>query len=150
MSVKEIGFAHYMQKWMFSYSHRITMAEIPVLLTHRWFASFKQVSLHCPPAAPTCHCISAVFYLYLAVSLLYFWVFLMLLFHRLQQMDEENSELRSCVPCLRANIERLEEVKMTMTHLLCIYWTIANFTTSSCPNTTFVFTLFKGKDEASG
>ncbi|XP_023267048.1 rab11 family-interacting protein 3 isoform X2 [Seriola lalandi dorsalis] len=30
---------------------------------------------------------------------------------RLQQMDEENSELRSCVPCLRANIERLEEEK---------------------------------------
>ncbi|XP_029934079.1 rab11 family-interacting protein 3 isoform X1 [Myripristis murdjan] len=28
---------------------------------------------------------------------------------RLQQLDEENSELRSCVPCLRANIERLEE-----------------------------------------
>lgn len=26
-------------------------------------------------------------------------------------MDEENSELRSCVPCLRANIERLEEVR---------------------------------------
>ncbi|XP_077406681.1 rab11 family-interacting protein 3 [Vanacampus margaritifer] len=31
---------------------------------------------------------------------------------RLQQLDEENSELRSCVPCLRANIERLEEEKM--------------------------------------
>uniref|UniRef100_A0A8P4JY22 RAB11 family interacting protein 3 (class II) n=1 Tax=Dicentrarchus labrax TaxID=13489 RepID=A0A8P4JY22_DICLA len=30
---------------------------------------------------------------------------------RLQQLDEENSELRSCVPCLRANIERLEEEK---------------------------------------
>uniref|UniRef100_A0A665V5I6 RAB11 family interacting protein 3 n=1 Tax=Echeneis naucrates TaxID=173247 RepID=A0A665V5I6_ECHNA len=30
---------------------------------------------------------------------------------RMQQMDEENSELRSCVPCLRANIERLEEEK---------------------------------------
>ncbi|TKS89942.1 Rab11 family-interacting protein 3 [Collichthys lucidus] len=29
----------------------------------------------------------------------------------LQQLDEENSELRSCVPCLRANIERLEEEK---------------------------------------
>ncbi|CAB1337865.1 unnamed protein product [Coregonus sp. 'balchen'] len=28
---------------------------------------------------------------------------------RLQQLDEENSELRSCVPCYRANIERLEE-----------------------------------------
>ncbi|KAF3853471.1 hypothetical protein F7725_014159, partial [Dissostichus mawsoni] len=27
------------------------------------------------------------------------------------QLDEENSELRSCVPCLRANIERLEEEK---------------------------------------
>ncbi|XP_033840473.1 rab11 family-interacting protein 3 isoform X2 [Periophthalmus magnuspinnatus] len=30
---------------------------------------------------------------------------------RLQQLDEENSELRSCIPCLRANIERLEEEK---------------------------------------
>ncbi|KAJ8399832.1 hypothetical protein AAFF_G00405620 [Aldrovandia affinis] len=30
---------------------------------------------------------------------------------RFQQLDEENSELRSCVPCLRANIERLEEEK---------------------------------------
>ncbi|XP_056152966.1 rab11 family-interacting protein 3-like [Lampris incognitus] len=30
---------------------------------------------------------------------------------RLQLLDEENSELRSCVPCLRANIERLEEEK---------------------------------------
>ncbi|XP_039990887.1 rab11 family-interacting protein 3 isoform X2 [Xiphias gladius] len=30
---------------------------------------------------------------------------------RLQQLDEESSELRSCVPCLRANIERLEEEK---------------------------------------
>ncbi|XP_014888116.1 rab11 family-interacting protein 3 isoform X3 [Poecilia latipinna] len=30
---------------------------------------------------------------------------------RLQQLDDENSELRSCVPCLRANIERLEEEK---------------------------------------
>ncbi|KFQ54732.1 Rab11 family-interacting protein 3, partial [Nestor notabilis] len=27
---------------------------------------------------------------------------------RLQQLDDENSELRSCVPCLKANIERLE------------------------------------------
>uniref|UniRef100_A0A4W4E4S1 Rab11 family-interacting protein 3 n=1 Tax=Electrophorus electricus TaxID=8005 RepID=A0A4W4E4S1_ELEEL len=30
---------------------------------------------------------------------------------RLHLLDEENSELRSCVPCLRANIERLEEEK---------------------------------------
>ncbi|XP_055786629.1 rab11 family-interacting protein 3-like isoform X2 [Salvelinus fontinalis] len=30
---------------------------------------------------------------------------------RLQQLDEEKSELRSCVPCYRANIERLEEEK---------------------------------------
>ncbi|XP_043945264.1 rab11 family-interacting protein 3-like isoform X2 [Protopterus annectens] len=30
---------------------------------------------------------------------------------RLLQLDEENSELRSCVPCLKANIERLEEEK---------------------------------------
>ncbi|KAM6897676.1 rab11 family-interacting protein 3 isoform 3-T3 [Xenentodon cancila] len=30
---------------------------------------------------------------------------------RQQQLDEENGELRSCVPCLRANIERLEEEK---------------------------------------
>lgn len=29
---------------------------------------------------------------------------------RLQQLDEENGELRSCTPCLKANIERLEEV----------------------------------------
>uniref|UniRef100_A0A3Q3W2C6 Uncharacterized protein n=1 Tax=Mola mola TaxID=94237 RepID=A0A3Q3W2C6_MOLML len=33
---------------------------------------------------------------------------------RLQQLDEENSELRSCVPCLRANIERLEEEKVKL------------------------------------
>uniref|UniRef100_H3D5K0 RAB11 family interacting protein 3 n=1 Tax=Tetraodon nigroviridis TaxID=99883 RepID=H3D5K0_TETNG len=33
---------------------------------------------------------------------------------RLQQLDEENSELRSCVPCLRANIGRLEEEKMKL------------------------------------
>uniref|UniRef100_A0AAV2LFL7 FIP-RBD domain-containing protein n=1 Tax=Knipowitschia caucasica TaxID=637954 RepID=A0AAV2LFL7_KNICA len=30
---------------------------------------------------------------------------------RYQQLDEENSELKSCIPCLRANIERLEEEK---------------------------------------
>lgn len=30
---------------------------------------------------------------------------------RLQQLDEENSELRSCTPCLKASIERLEEEK---------------------------------------
>lgn len=30
---------------------------------------------------------------------------------RLQQLDEENGELRSCTPCLKANIERLEEVR---------------------------------------
>lgn len=30
---------------------------------------------------------------------------------RLQQLDEENSELRSCTPCLKASIERLEEVR---------------------------------------
>lgn len=40
------------------------------------------------------------------------------LFLRLQQLDEENSELRSCVPCLRANIERLEEVRATPPRLL--------------------------------
>ncbi|XP_066186151.1 rab11 family-interacting protein 3 isoform X2 [Sylvia atricapilla] len=33
---------------------------------------------------------------------------------RLQQLDDENSELRSCVPCLRANIERLEEEKQKL------------------------------------
>ncbi|XP_076434230.1 rab11 family-interacting protein 3 isoform X2 [Peromyscus maniculatus bairdii] len=33
---------------------------------------------------------------------------------RLQQLDEENSELRSCTPCLKANIERLEEEKQKM------------------------------------
>lgn len=37
---------------------------------------------------------------------------------RLQLLDEENSELRSCVPCLRANIERLEEVRPIISHLL--------------------------------
>lgn len=62
----------------------------------------------------------------------------MSLFHRLQQLDEENSELRSCVPCLRANIERLEEVKMKMTHLSCVYWTILNFTSR------LIFTPFFG------
>jgi hypothetical protein len=31
---------------------------------------------------------------------------------RLHQLDEENSELRSCTPCLKANIERLEEVSL--------------------------------------
>ncbi|EDM03989.1 similar to mKIAA0665 protein, isoform CRA_b [Rattus norvegicus] len=36
------------------------------------------------------------------------------LVHRLQQLDEENSELRSCTPCLKANIERLEEEKQKM------------------------------------
>ncbi|XP_062998979.1 rab11 family-interacting protein 3 [Elgaria multicarinata webbii] len=30
---------------------------------------------------------------------------------RFQQLDDENGELRSCVPCLKANIERLEEEK---------------------------------------
>lgn len=74
----------------------------------------------------------------------------MSLFHRLQQLDEENSELRSCVPCLRANIERLEEVKMKMTHLLCDYWTIINFTSRLILSPFVVFTHFKGKDEASG
>ncbi|XP_077482800.1 rab11 family-interacting protein 3-like [Stigmatopora argus] len=33
---------------------------------------------------------------------------------RLQQLDEENCELRSSVPCLRANIERLEEEKQKL------------------------------------
>ncbi|XP_036771611.2 rab11 family-interacting protein 3 [Manis pentadactyla] len=33
---------------------------------------------------------------------------------RLQQLDEENSELKSCVPCLRASIERLEEEKQKL------------------------------------
>ncbi|NXE82659.1 RFIP3 protein, partial [Cochlearius cochlearius] len=33
---------------------------------------------------------------------------------RLQQLDDENSELRSCVPCLKANIERLEEEKQKL------------------------------------
>ncbi|XP_039740643.1 rab11 family-interacting protein 3 isoform X2 [Pteropus medius] len=33
---------------------------------------------------------------------------------RLQQLDEENSELRSCTPCLKANIERLEEEKQKL------------------------------------
>ncbi|NXK17425.1 RFIP3 protein, partial [Arenaria interpres] len=33
---------------------------------------------------------------------------------RLQQLDDENGELRSCVPCLKANIERLEEEKQKL------------------------------------
>ncbi|XP_012867047.1 PREDICTED: rab11 family-interacting protein 3 isoform X4 [Dipodomys ordii] len=33
---------------------------------------------------------------------------------RLQQLDEENSELRSCTPCLKATIERLEEEKQKL------------------------------------
>ncbi|XP_042524571.1 rab11 family-interacting protein 3 isoform X4 [Dipodomys spectabilis] len=33
---------------------------------------------------------------------------------RLQQLDEENSELRSCTPCLKAAIERLEEEKQKL------------------------------------
>ncbi|XP_023044897.1 rab11 family-interacting protein 3 isoform X2 [Piliocolobus tephrosceles] len=33
---------------------------------------------------------------------------------RLQQLDEENSELRSCTPCLKAHIERLEEEKQKL------------------------------------
>ncbi|XP_054036673.1 rab11 family-interacting protein 3 [Dryobates pubescens] len=33
---------------------------------------------------------------------------------RLQQLDDENGELRSCVPCLRASIERLEEEKQKL------------------------------------
>uniref|UniRef100_A0A8C6EJA7 Rab11 family-interacting protein 3 n=1 Tax=Microcebus murinus TaxID=30608 RepID=A0A8C6EJA7_MICMU len=33
---------------------------------------------------------------------------------RLQQLDEENSELRSCTPCLKASIERLEEEKQKL------------------------------------
>lgn len=42
---------------------------------------------------------------------MYLYEFFYVPFPRLQQLDEENSELRSCVPCLRANIERLEEVR---------------------------------------
>ncbi|XP_016045857.2 rab11 family-interacting protein 3 isoform X2 [Erinaceus europaeus] len=33
---------------------------------------------------------------------------------RLQQLDEENSELRSCTPCLKASIQRLEEEKQKL------------------------------------
>lgn len=33
---------------------------------------------------------------------------------RLQQLDEENGELRSCTPCLKANIERLGEEKQKL------------------------------------
>lgn len=43
------------------------------------------------------------------------------MFPRLQQLDEENSELRSCVPCLRANIERLEEVRAALFHFLVCF-----------------------------
>ncbi|XP_051789990.1 rab11 family-interacting protein 3 [Erpetoichthys calabaricus] len=37
---------------------------------------------------------------------------------RLQQLDEDNSELRSCLPCMRANIERLEEEKRKLQDLI--------------------------------
>uniref|UniRef100_G1PFA7 FIP-RBD domain-containing protein n=1 Tax=Myotis lucifugus TaxID=59463 RepID=G1PFA7_MYOLU len=40
--------------------------------------------------------------------------FILILYPRLQQLDEENSELRSCTPCLKANIERLEEEKQKL------------------------------------
>ncbi|XP_067859717.1 rab11 family-interacting protein 3 isoform X2 [Heptranchias perlo] len=33
---------------------------------------------------------------------------------RLQQLDEENGELRACIPCLRANVERIEEEKQKL------------------------------------
>uniref|UniRef100_A0A452J3V6 Rab11 family-interacting protein 3 n=1 Tax=Gopherus agassizii TaxID=38772 RepID=A0A452J3V6_9SAUR len=33
---------------------------------------------------------------------------------RLQQLEDENSEMRSCVPCLKASIERLEEEKQKL------------------------------------
>ncbi|XP_030744860.2 rab11 family-interacting protein 3 isoform X2 [Echinops telfairi] len=33
---------------------------------------------------------------------------------RLQQLDEENGELRSCTPCLKASIQRLEEEKQKL------------------------------------
>ncbi|XP_038675515.1 rab11 family-interacting protein 3 [Scyliorhinus canicula] len=33
---------------------------------------------------------------------------------RLHQLDEENGELRACIPCLRANVERLEEEKQKL------------------------------------
>ncbi|XP_048465427.1 rab11 family-interacting protein 3 isoform X1 [Rhincodon typus] len=33
---------------------------------------------------------------------------------RLHQLDEENGELRACIPCLRANAERLEEEKQKL------------------------------------
>ncbi|XP_019395519.1 PREDICTED: rab11 family-interacting protein 3 isoform X4 [Crocodylus porosus] len=33
---------------------------------------------------------------------------------RLQQLDDDNSEMRSCVPCLKASIERLEEEKQKL------------------------------------
>lgn len=48
------------------------------------------------------------------------------MFLRLQQLDDDNSELRSCVPCLRANIERLEEVNRNTSNLL--------YSASICPS----------------
>ncbi|XP_078414876.1 rab11 family-interacting protein 3 isoform X2 [Cetorhinus maximus] len=33
---------------------------------------------------------------------------------RIHQLDEENGELRACIPCLRANVERLEEEKQKL------------------------------------
>lgn len=40
--------------------------------------------------------------------------------YRVLQLDEENSELRSCVPCLRANIERLEEVRTILVLIVSV------------------------------
>lgn len=60
------------------------------------------------------------------------------LFLRLQQLDEENGELRSCVPCLRANIERLEEVMTSLSRcfVFSLLWSYHNislaFTCRDC------------------
>lgn len=102
--------------------------------------------------------INSQFRCYIVDVLLVFVVFVYLkdlsLFLRLQQMDEENSELRSCVPCLRANIERLEEVRTIISHFLVwlpSFWFYCSIKTHSHTPFIlifFVFFYFPGEKEA--
>lgn len=75
------------------------------------------------------------------------------LFLRLQQLDEENSELRSCVPCLRANIERLEEVGAIKSHSLAFLppsWTYQIIRNLKLSSSSTVFFYFSGEEETAG
>lgn len=77
----------------------------------------------------------------------FFW------FLRLQQLDEENSELRSCVPCLRANIERLEEVGAIKSHFLVLLpslWTYQIIRNLKLSSSSPVFFYFPGEEETAG